>query len=323
MSELKLKIELLPLTHIRINVAKLFPMEWEKFSEEVREKSTKCYYGCHNEIKYKCKDLDLIQHVHKVWNYDIEKQQQKLESFKVVCKDCHEVLHYNLHNKNKDKKHKLRSHFMKVNNLAESNAQDKVIFYEHLEEAYELCMEKSRTEYKLNVDILEEQFNLAPEHIKRQVKPIISAEDSRKDLIGICPRCKKDKVVHDKEKFRFCCADRETCKFSLPKTHKDFSSRGILIDESTAKHLIEDGDVLRGGFLSKAGNHYNLRFIMVDDGETVCFKTELVDKVPKKNIKYENDSKDKTRFVADETYGYGDEESKDIIESMVKRTNNF
>jgi len=100
------------------------------------------------------------------------------------------------------------------------------------------------------------------------------------EVIGVCPRCKKNIVETPKA---YSCEDR-SCGFVLWKDNKFFQSAKKAFTKEMAKALIIDGKIaVKGLYSQKSGRNYDATVCLDDTGTYVNFKLEFAPrKVTKK-----------------------------------------
>jgi hypothetical protein len=82
----KLEIDLIPKTCWYSNLRKEMPQSrWDKLRREVLESADHACEICGARGKLNC---------HEVWEYDDDKQVQKLVGFQAICNLCHHVKHF-------------------------------------------------------------------------------------------------------------------------------------------------------------------------------------------------------------------------------------
>ena len=67
-------------------------------------------------------------------------------------------------------------------------------------------------------------------------------KNKEKEVIGICPRCKKGKIFESSKVF-YCenFKSNPKCEFVMWKENKFFSSKGKKLSKAIAKKLLKDG----------------------------------------------------------------------------------
>lgn len=75
-----------------------------------------------------------------------------------------------------------------------------------------------------------------------------------KEIIGICPKCKKN--IFEGSKSFYCegYKDINKCTFYISKEDKFFQNRGKKLTKSMVKNLLKDGNVKVKGFKKKDGS---------------------------------------------------------------------
>ncbi len=103
---------------------------------------------------------------------------------------------------------------------------------------------------------------------------------SGSEVIGVCPRCKKNIIETPKA---YSCEDR-SCGFVLWKDNKFFQSAKKAFTKEMAKALIKDGKIaVKGLYSQKSGRNYDATVCLDDTGTYVNFKLEFAPrKVTKK-----------------------------------------
>lgn len=124
-----------------------------------------------------------------------------------------------------------------------------------------------------NEQSVDEGIKLIKEMLEHDIKKDIKIEAvvEEKEVIGICPRCKKN--VYEGTKNFYCEGYKEGCNFALWKEDKFFSARGKKITKSIASKLLKDKVVAIKGFKKKDGKgEYNAKVEMVDNPPYVNFQ---------------------------------------------------
>ena len=100
------------------------------------------------------------------------------------------------------------------------------------------------------------------------------------EVIGVCPRCKKNIIETPKA---YSCEDRSCC-FVLWKDNKFFLAAKKAFTKEMAKALIKDGKIaVKGLYSQKSGRNYDATVCLDDTGTYVNFKLEFAPrKVTKK-----------------------------------------
>ena len=100
------------------------------------------------------------------------------------------------------------------------------------------------------------------------------------EVIGVCPRCKKNIIETPKA---YSCEDR-SCGFVLWKDNKFFQAAKKAFTKEMAKALIKDGKIaVKGLYSQKSGRNYDATVCLDDTGTYVNFKLEFAPrKVTKK-----------------------------------------
>jgi len=139
---MKLTIELVPSTSWFSNLRSLLSAaEWDV----VRK-------GCYKNANYKCEICGGVGSAHPVechetWEYQ-EEGIQKLVGLIALCPSCHEVKHIGLAGI-KGRHNEAVAHFCKVNGCKPAEAE------KYIQEAFVTWNERSRSEWKLDVSLLE------------------------------------------------------------------------------------------------------------------------------------------------------------------------
>jgi len=139
MSELRLRIELIPSTVWYSSLYRLLPSDvWNNIRNEIIAKDgRKCQI---------CGETEGMMNLHEMWEYDDKKHIQKLVGFILLCKMCHHVKHIGLAGILADKGEldygELIEHFCRVNNCTERD------FEEIRERAFEIWENRSQHEWK-------------------------------------------------------------------------------------------------------------------------------------------------------------------------------
>lgn len=124
-----------------------------------------------------------------------------------------------------------------------------------------------------NEQSVDEGIKLIKEMLEHDIKKDIKIEAvvEEKEVIGICPRCKKN--VYEGTKNFYCEGYKEGCNFALWKEDKFFSARGKKITKSIASKLLKDKVVAIKGFKKKDGKgEYNAKVEMVDNPPYINFQ---------------------------------------------------
>lgn len=140
---MKLTIELVPTTswynNVRSNVSK------EKWNI-IRTKSYK-------KANYKCeicngKGDDHPVECHEIWDYNDEKNIQKLIGFISLCPNCHKTKHIGLSMLYKQEDIAIEQ-LMKVNNMTEEEA------LEYIDKSFEIWHERSNKKWKIEISYID------------------------------------------------------------------------------------------------------------------------------------------------------------------------
>ena len=95
-----------------------------------------------------------------------------------------------------------------------------------------------------------------------------------KEIIGICPRCKKN--IYEGEKNYYCEGYKEGCKFTVWKNNKFFTDKGKKLTKAMVKKFLEGKKVKVNGFNKKDGSgKYDAYVSMEDTGTFVNFKLDF------------------------------------------------
>ena len=139
MSELRLKIELVPSTVWYSSLYRLLPSEvWDNIRNGIIAKNgRKCQI---------CGETKGMMSLHEMWEYDDQKHIQKLLGFILLCKMCHHVKHIGLAGILADKGEldydELIEHFCRVNNCTKRD------FEEIRDKAFEVWENRSQHDWK-------------------------------------------------------------------------------------------------------------------------------------------------------------------------------
>jgi len=143
---MKLQLHLIPESSFYSNLRnKLGETQWSQISKMVR--------GYHGNTCQLCgwvqnPQRKLYTHLHEIW--DFKDGVQTLIDFECVCPTCHSVHHWGLSNiQRKDMKF-LVKHACKVNECTEDE------FIKHIEQAGKEWKARSKSEWELNLDKLNE-----------------------------------------------------------------------------------------------------------------------------------------------------------------------
>ena len=101
----------------------------------------------------------------------------------------------------------------------------------------------------------------------KYVNLTILPKESTKEIIGICPRCKRN--IYENEKSFYCegYKDEENkCNFSIWKEQK---YPAVKLTKADVKDLLNDKDILIKDLYSKSGKKYSAYFKLKDDGKYV------------------------------------------------------
>ena len=100
-----------------------------------------------------------------------------------------------------------------------------------------------------------------------------------KEVIGQCPKCKKN--VYESEKSFYCegYKDEPKCSFTIWKNNKFFEDKGKKVTKTIAKSLLSKGKANVKGLKKKDGlGTYDATFVMSLNGDYVNFKLEFNNK---------------------------------------------
>lgn len=97
-----------------------------------------------------------------------------------------------------------------------------------------------------------------------------------KEIIGICPRCKKNIYENDKSFYCEGYKDNPKCTFSIWKEDKFFKDKGKKITKTMAKGFLQGKAVKVKGLKKKDGSGtYDANVRMIDTGKFVNFNLEF------------------------------------------------
>jgi hypothetical protein len=152
MPETKLTIELVPTTCWFSNVRTLLPKaEWDKLR---KESYAKAKYKC--EI---CGDVGTNQGVkhavecHEIWEYDDKEFVQKLNGLISLCPHCHMVKHMG-------RTTVIGKQDIAIKHLQEVNGWSHKKTVSYLADVYEIHEERSKRKWKLDIEILSENYGI-------------------------------------------------------------------------------------------------------------------------------------------------------------------
>ena len=153
----------------------------------------------------------------------------------------------------------------------------------------DLYKEKTVETSMLQKQVLKKEISIdgCIEKIKKQISQIINQDieieklpgnfSDTKEIIGTCPRCKKN--IYENLKSYYCDGykDKENpCKFSIWKENKFFEDKGKKLTKTIVKQLLKNGYADVKGFKSKEKNkEYDARVILKDTGKYVNFEMEF------------------------------------------------
>ena len=89
---------------------------------------------------------------HEVWSYDDKNKIQTLIRTIALCPDCHQVKHFGLASIN-GQAEKALNHFMKVNEMSYERS------IKYIQKSFDTYEKRSKKEWTLNIDWLNETFN--------------------------------------------------------------------------------------------------------------------------------------------------------------------
>lgn len=141
---MKLNIEIVPrsswYSNVRSNVSS---QEWDKLRK-----------ACYKKADYTCEicggrgDKRPVE-CHEVWDYDEEKNIQKLIGLIALCPNCHQVKHIGFASINGNFEIS-KKHLMKVDNISEKEAD------ELIKNAFKIWEKRSLKEWKIDIDYINE-----------------------------------------------------------------------------------------------------------------------------------------------------------------------
>lgn len=164
MAKPKLTIELVPASCWFSNVRTLLPKKtWDKLRKESYSHANhKCEIcGDHGKNQGKKHFVEC----HEIWKYDDEKRTQKLEGLISLCPRCHMVKHFG-RSTVIGKQDVAMAHLEKVNKWTHKQAVT------YLAEVFAVHSKRSMYKWKLDVQILHEQYGV-------EKKLITEAQKSR------------------------------------------------------------------------------------------------------------------------------------------------
>ena len=139
---MKLTIELVPSTSHYKNLRKMMKRsQWDKLRKEVyAEFDHKCGICGSEEGRLNC---------HEIWEYDDQKQIQKLNGFIALCSLCHHIKHLGLASilvlKGRLDGDVLEAHFLKVNEC------DLAFYMIYADQAFRLFRVRSQCEWTIDL----------------------------------------------------------------------------------------------------------------------------------------------------------------------------
>ena len=136
-----LYIDMIPKTTYFKNVRSLFTdCDWNLIRHHIYERvNNKCECCGKKRMKY----LD----AHERWEFDEEKQIQKLVRIIALCKLCHSATHYG-HSRRTKNIEKINSHIKKINNYNDDELKT------HIDNSYKIWKERNKIKWKLDFSIL-------------------------------------------------------------------------------------------------------------------------------------------------------------------------
>lgn len=150
---MKLVIELVPSTVWYSSLYRLLPKnEWGRLKDRVfAEEGRECYI---------CGSKQRPFSLHEFWEYDDDKHIQKLSGVHHLCNLCHKIKHIGLWCHTPDGIKKLKEEGLGRDDLIEHfcvvNKCSKEEFLEHEDKAFDLWRERSKHQWKQDLDIYEE-----------------------------------------------------------------------------------------------------------------------------------------------------------------------
>lgn len=101
----------------------------------------------------------------------------------------------------------------------------------------------------------------------------IDTFQQEKEVIGICPKCKKNILENEKS---FYCEDYKNCNFSIWKNNKFFDSIGLKkITKANMKSCLKNGYFEAKNLTSKSGKKYDAKLVMEVTDKYVNWKMEF------------------------------------------------
>ena len=148
----ELHIELVPKTCFYSNVRTLLP---NKYWDQLRKES----YAAANNVCEVCGDTGKNQgyghnvECHEIWDYNEDTRTQKLLGLVSLCPKCHQVKHFG-RTSAIGKQPEAFKHMEKVNNWSHKDC------VEHAADSMMIWMDRSKYKWKLDLDILNEKFDI-------------------------------------------------------------------------------------------------------------------------------------------------------------------
>ena len=110
-----------------------------------------------------------------------------------------------------------------------------------------------------------------------EIEKLPSNTSDTREVIGICPRCKRN--IYENSKSYYCIGYKEKenpCTFSIWKDNKFFTYKGKKLTKTIVKSLINKGYAEVKGFKSNNKNkEYDAKVILKDKGTYVNFEMEF------------------------------------------------
>lgn len=145
---MKLTIELVPKTcwfsNIRNHVSQKTWKEIQQYTFKKAGYVCEICEGKGNKHPVEC---------HEIWNYNDKKKIQTLERTIALCPACHEVKHIGFA-ESRGRLDIAKKHFKKINECSEEKA------FQYISNAFYVWRERSQYNWKLNIDWLNENFDL-------------------------------------------------------------------------------------------------------------------------------------------------------------------
>jgi len=139
---MKLEIELVPksswYSNVRSNISK---EEWDILRKASYRKAGHLCEICGGKG-----DKHPVE-CHEIWEYDDNRNIQKLIGFIALCPDCHQIKHIGLA-RIKGNFEKAKKHLMKINKISEEKAD------EYIEEVFEKWVKRSKEEWNIDLKFL-------------------------------------------------------------------------------------------------------------------------------------------------------------------------